>query len=334
MIDWLSYSLPYHGPVVGDQYLRLNNKTGIIEPVFHRGTSARGSFDDRVLVHVLGREMRISGNIVKFLTGQNVVGTDDIQLLARLGYEAILRALELPDCTSARRALNSGNVPLTRVDCTFHYHVGTEDDVRNWLRAMEQACTVTYRGRGQYDDGMTSWLVGGKGSRRWSFKFYCKSIELRRHPMRCPQQFRDLLTQRADGVVRGEATFRGQELKRLGFQYLRSWSKESSYELHKSLIDKMEISEQVEMKPNEEKALPRPLQSTYRHWLNGVDCRDLLTRTTFYKHRRELKSYGIDIREVCPKAENRIIPVLRVIEAEPVNREDDEQVFHQLLKAA
>ncbi len=343
MIDWVSCRFPYLGPAVGDIYLKKDWQTGEILPAWNKQVNVRGSFDAGLAVQVIGREMSLSGNVVKFLTGQNVVGTDDLGLLIRLAFEKVLVALDLPDCIYARRAIKNGNVDLTRVDCTFHYSVGSDDEVRLWLRAMESSVNVRYRGRGFYDEGMCSLIFGlkvkegrkVKGSSLSSFKIYNKLTELRKHRPTCHPKFEKTVYEMATGVVRAEALYRSKELKTKGVKYLRDWNSETSYWLHREWINKMEISANVEMKSDEMQSLPKRLRSVYKLWEQGSDLMDLYSRATFYRHRRQLLEYGIDISVIRePKEEVQVVPVLHVLEAKPVNVTEGEELFHLMLEAA
>lgn len=344
MIDWLSCRFPYHGPSVGDVYLKRDWKTGDITPAFHRKLKVEApSYSSSMQVEVIGREMSLSGNVTKFLTGQNVVGTDDLHKLVRLAYEAVLEALNLPPCLVAHRAITNGNVDLSRVDCTFHYHVGTDDDVRQWIRAMETCTHVRYRGRGFYDEGMCSLMFGlkvkegqkPKGSQLSSFKFYNKTTELKKHKPTCKSVFRDTISKMALGIVRAEACYRGPELKRLGRKRLKDWNEKTCYELHRKWIDKMEISANVEVKEAIVQNMPKKLLPVYKNWINGEDMMAIYSRSAFYRHRKQMLEYGIDIQTIKENKSNVIvIPVLRVLEATPVHVSEGENLFQTMLRAA
>jgi hypothetical protein len=43
--------------------------------------------------------------------------------------------------------------------------------------------------------------------------------------------------------------------------------------------------------------MPNKLKMTAISWINGMDCRCLLPHRTFYRHRKELMPYGLDISE-------------------------------------
>lgn len=344
MIDWVTCKIPYlPDQQVGDIYFKKEWSTGEILPAWNKPVSVKGSFDAGLQVQVIGREMTISGNVVKYLTGQNVVGSDDLHMLIKLTYETVIEKLGLQDCLAARRAIKTGNVALTRVDCTFHYHVGSDDDVRTWLRAMESSVNVRYRGRGFFDEGMCSLMFGlrvkegqkPKGSSLSSFKFYNKLTEMKKHKPTCNPKFTKQIHDMATGVVRAEALYRSKELLTKGAKFLRDWTSETSYQLNRDWIGKMEISANVEMKKDELDDMPKRLRSVYKLWEDGNDLMELYTRATFYRHRRDLLAFNIDIAVLRENvAPVKVVPVLHVLEAKPVNVTEGDALFLEMLEAA
>lgn len=66
--------------------------------------------------------------------------------------------------------------------------------------------------------------------------------------------------------------------------------------------------------------LPKPLLSTYRMWQAGDDITTKLKRSQFYKHRRELLSFGVDI--AIKSNVLQFQPKTRVIQLGPVSMPD------------
>jgi II/X family phage/plasmid replication protein len=334
MIDWISCSFPYRSRTVMDEFVKRSWVDGEFQPGYTKGIDFKGSYSATLRIMATGSQMSISGNPVKWLSGQNVVGINCIKTLIRETYAEVLKLMDLPDCLAAQRALRAGHVDLTRVDCTFAYKVGSDEDVVAWLMAMESACHVKHRGRGHYRGSMCSLMFGliikegekPKGSRRSSFKFYNK---LRT----CSKLYHDELKQIATGIVRGEALFRGLELRDLGLSKVHQWTLKTPYDLHKRWINNMDIAESVRLKTEDELILPRSVLSTYMHWKNAVDVKEILSKPTFYRHRKMLLEHGIDIaiapRDIDGPGET-VIPVLRVLEAEPVDESDHEELFWRL----
>lgn len=344
MIDWVSFSLPYDGPPVGLQYFKRERFDAPIEPAFSKPLNVEGSYSSTMQVHAIGGRLYVSGNPVKWLTGQNVVGTNDLRRLIDLTCEKLWPLLDLWPCPIALEALATGNVTLTRVDCTFGYHVGTDEEVATWLEAMERSCHVRFRGRGHFDRGMCSLMFGltlqegkkAKASRRSTFKFYNKWREMEKHPPTCDADTAVLLRKTVYGAVRGEACYRALELQRYGKDRLSAWTHDTALELHREWVDKMEMSETFALKTEQEQDLPRFLQSTYRHWLKGEDLQGLLSVPTFYRHRKQLLAYGIDISNPRITAEDKVkvVPIIKILRATHMPEEKGEALFWQLVARA
>ena len=83
------------------------------------------------------------------------------------------------------------------------------------------------------------------------------------------------------------------------------------------------MSEQVSITTERQLELPTNLQSSYLHWNNGVDLRAVLSKATFYRHRKGLQEFGIDIairKETIDRS--NVIPLIRVLEAVPASVPD------------
>ncbi len=337
MIDWLSIRIPYAGPPFGHEIYKRDLKSGEAVKIANRSAVVRNSAFGGFSVHVIGGEMSLSGNPVKMMTGQNVVGTEQINELAVWFFEMALIATELPDCKVARRALAHGDVEVTRVDVNKHFRVGSTGDVRQWLRAVAGSTTVTHRGRGMYDDGMASVLFGvrrkaGKlvGSTYASFKFYCKWSELKKNPPKIPQLEFDKLLGMVEGEVRAEALYRRRELLEMGLNRLSEWDHESPSKLFEKWIAKMEMPNAY--RETDVSNIPTAFRSSAQLWLSGVDVREMVSRPTFYRHRKGLLEFGIDLIAEPPKGKRTVIPVIQVIEARPVDETLREQYFWSLVE--
>ena len=56
-------------------------------------------------------------------------------------------------------------------------------------------------------------------------------------------------------------------------------------------------------------SLPPRLRLTYQAWLNGDDLKSVLPRPTFYRYRKQILEYGIDISTKSPKREKQCNPI-------------------------
>lgn len=77
-----------------------------------------------------------------------------------------------------------------------------------------------------------------------------------------------------------------------------------------------------QIKINDETLLKMParLRSTYTLWQEGHDLRNLISRTTYHRHRKDLKQYGINI-DLRPESieKSNVIPLVRILEAKPAS---------------
>jgi len=331
LIDWLTFDLPYRAARVFSQEFEKPWDSDIIRPKRISRHGVEGSFSSKMQVMCAEGRMMVSGNPVKFFTGQNVIGLHDLQELVLLTYEAILVACRIPDCPEARAAIRDGTVNLTRVDVTDHWDIGTDDDCRVFLQAVGDRATIRKRGRGHFNSDFCSvgWGFGNdlsngdkkNGSRRSTLKFYNKFEEIKRHPMTCGRAAEKLLTEWVEGKVRVEACFRGMELKRLGYKLSRDWDEQAPRDLLNTFLERLEMPDQVTLLDDTEKEVPRTVRATYDLWASGFDMKGRLPKNTFYRHRRILLEHGIDIS--IPKKDvqrpGRTLQLVRILEAKPAN---------------
>ncbi|RSQ07224.1 hypothetical protein EA713_18030, partial [Acinetobacter baumannii] len=83
-----------------------------------------------------------------------------------------------------------------------------------------------------------------------------------------------------------------------------------------------EMSDVYMLKDDVLDSLPHRLRLTYQSWLNGDDLKQILPHNTFYRYKKALREYGIDISTKSPKEKNNVIPLIRVLEAKPVGIPD------------
>lgn len=329
LIDWLTFDLPYRGARVFSQEFEKPWDSDIIRPKRISRHGVEGSFSNKMQVLCAEGRMNVSGNPVKFFSGQNIIGMYDLQELVLLTYEAVLIACNIPDCPEARAAISDGTVNLTRVDVTDHWDVGTDDDCRVFLQALGDRASIRKRGRGHFNSDFCSvgWGFGNdlsngdkkNGSRRSTLKFYNKFEEIKRHPMTCAIAAQKLLSGWIEGKVRVEACFRGMELKRLGYKLSRDWDEQAPRALLNTFLERLEMPDQVTLLDNTEVEVPRAVRASYDLWASGFCIKSRLSKPTFYRHRQILLEHGIDIS--IPKKDvqrpGRTLQLVRILEAKP-----------------
>ncbi len=66
--------------------------------------------------------------------------------------------------------------------------------------------------------------------------------------------------------------------------------------------------------------MPNKLRSTYTLWSEGHDLRSMISKSTYYRHRIDLKEYGINI-DLRPESTNKtnVVPLVKILEAVPAD---------------
>jgi II/X family phage/plasmid replication protein len=79
-------------------------------------------------------------------------------------------------------------------------------------------------------------------------------------------------------------------------------------------------AEQIKLPTDKANELPNKLKSTYTLWSEGHDLRSMMSRRTYYYHRKMLIEYGIDI-DIQPNQHSttNVVPMFRIIEAVPTH---------------
>lgn len=340
MIDWLSAILPLPYKVPGGHVVRIS-PDGEIQSEAMQPYRVTGSFDDTVMVsnvHAL-KEHRgqpvslndletyvyISGNPAKFLQGHNVYGTWDLQQLAAKFFRTVARSLgvSLDDSIQWAEIGWNGDYEVTRIDLTENYRVeGGYQAVSRWIYSAHKTARMSHKSASM-SGGNT--LYFGKNSRRHSVKIYNKYLELLKHPI--DRKLRDAtvdcereLMDDANGLLRVEVTYRARKLRDMGCDMGKMLSIDVLRNLHRESVKGLQISEQMPNYKVCRETVGRAAYCSYLAWLGGENLKEALNDATFYRHRKTLLVYGVDLlmpRDV-QESSNNVIPLIHVLEAAPV----------------
>jgi len=326
MIDWLSVKfLFWSDEILNGGNVISTTPDGEIEYTVDKHLKVDGSHDSRILIrsepfkqdYLPGMEnvriLSVSGNPVKWFQGHNIFGTSDLTNLVFELFESLSDKFNKPQPDFIRESILDGHYTISRVDINGMFELGSRLDVIGWLSALER--TARTRHGTAVSKGNTVYF--GKNSERWSIKFYSKGQEIESHKLPGPLQLTSL-PDFANNKLRAELTLRSKELVKLGLNVGSSWFNIDVWEVYKEYMGRVEMSEQ---KPIDDIALklPRHLGLTYLSWKEGYCLKPpVLPKNTYYRHRRELLEFGIDISIPNPNKEvSNVIPLNRVIEMRP-----------------
>lgn len=150
-------------------------------------------------------------------------------------------------------------------------------------------------------------------------KFYIKSDEMLAHGCGEGRAFEYALKH---GIVRMELELKRRELSDLGWsnfnEFLKAWDMGTVHQLfaeYEAIMQMKAISNDAEFL----ESLPQQLRVIAALFLEGRDVKSLVSRATFYRHRKALLEFGIDISDERPE---RINCQVRTINIEPVQAPD------------
>jgi II/X family phage/plasmid replication protein len=330
MIDWFRGEIDFlHDPIPAGRVLSIDSD-GLIAWECVKSIDCRSSHETSLKIKSTGGNgegrataLMIDGNLCKFLQGHNVFGSRDLNTLLLLVFRKIvelygehLRGCSSPALTETK--IKKGNYKVKMVDINQLYDVGNDASVEAWLHAAEMRARSRH-GRSSRDKG-TVYL--GKSSRRWAFKFYNKAREMlakgKSHQL--PDYLQNIgLEDFIQGKLRAELRIFSKELEKHGITHGYHLTPDLINQLFTIYLGKIDMTTQATLIDEQLLKMPRWLQGSYQLWRQGADLRQLLAHNTFYRHRRELLAYGVDIAAMHLTPEhNNIMPLMRIIEAVPV----------------
>ncbi len=330
MIDWFRGEVPFlHYPLPAGRVLSIEADGSVAWDCL-KSIDCRSSHETNLKIksaggdgHGFATSLFIDGNLAKFLQGHNVFGSRDLNTLLLLSFRKIfsiyneeLNGWSNPQLAEAR--IKQGKYKVKMLDINQLYDVGNDASVEAWLHAAEmRACSR--HGRSTADKG-TVYL--GKNSRRWAFKFYNKAREMKAkgktHAL--PDYLQNVgLEEFVQGKLRAEFRIFSKELEKHGITHGYDITHDTLQHLFNTYLGKIDMTQQATLIDDQLLKMPRAVQGTYQLWRQGADLRSLFPSNTFYRHRRALLEYGIDINTMHLAPEhNNIVPLVRVIEAVPV----------------
>lgn len=326
MIDWVDFVAPFvHNEGEGSPFyageVMSTTPEGELDWGIYKRMQMLGSHSSTIQIRsgrmLDGRQaIKVSGNLVKWHQGHNVFGTNDMKGLILESLSKIMQKGNLSPSISEMESWVKGDIELSRSDVTESADFGNEKRVLNALRSLDQSANLKLRGRGQFNGHS---LLFGKGSRNWSLTLYSKGTEMNKHKL--PEGLRDSpLRAHADGLLRMEFRILSMHLKKLGLQKLWAWNENTASTVHQMMLQNLQISDATMLDSDIIDSLPTRYKLMYQSWKDGHDLRTILPRNTFYRYRRALLGYGVDIaikQDRHEAASSNVVPIRVVLVGKP-----------------
>lgn len=331
MIDWLTAVIPLKHKRINNGGVTAFDSDGVERWTMAVAKAFQGSFESSIQVksnditecREYGQLLYISGNPTKFLQGHNIIGTDDLNLLTLRLLEAIApqAGFEVDAFTKAR--VLRGDYFVKRIDINYMFELPSLFDVRAWIDAAGMK-SRTRHGRSTIKKGT---IYYGQHSKRWSFKGYSKYDEImggeKGHRLP-PHLLNSPLLAFTENKLRLELVLRAPELKKITDDEnptARQLLAIGLQELFNDYLSRLEMTANVSLRDETMCKLPRAVQGTYALWRQGFDVRSVLSKATFYRHKKDLIEFQIDISLPFDNQDNHasnVVPLVRVLEAKPV----------------
>lgn len=319
-VDWLSLaqSHPQGGlPVFTAGVVWGTDEEGEVDWRTVRARKIEGSYETSLQVRCDGETVTFSGNISRFGRPDNLFGFSFPECLRRINL--VLAHFYLPPFTTGEKyhaniKTKEGwtlkrcwtGAVVRKIDLTRNYESGSADDARRymeWLATQQGGARVQV---GTYTGGET--VDWGRGSRSVYYKVYLKGPEIRRH--KGPDALADYCD--SVGLCRFEVSFKSTWLHDYGMHYLGDLD---MGELIKAFEHRAEVLTRAKHTSDDFEQLPNHYRRTARDYLAGDDMSNRLSRRTFYRHRKALLPYGIDI--AVKRNVINFQPRVRVVEVRP-----------------
>jgi len=321
MIDWVTAKIPCNNDLRTGCVAKLDSE-GNIEWLSQSWLPVTGSHDSNFMVKSLTPQtIQVSGNPAKWLQGHNLFGINDLKRLMWLFFLSLHESLAeegLNPTIEQLELIERGEYTVSRVDINETWFLKNRADVLAWIRAASEKMSMPYRGRGVFKGDTLYW---GKGSKYYYLKCYSKGDEINSKKSNFPKELRTPeMLDYANRALRLELVLCSKALREWGINMPCLWSDDTAKMLLLNHVRGLEMSNNFRLSNEITQGLSSGLRLAYIAWLNGEDLRSILPKNTFYRYRRQLKGYDVDIalvRDIDKPADN-VIPLIRVLEAEPV----------------
>lgn len=319
--DWLSiYQVHTCGnlPIVRDGMVRFTDEDGQIKLDVVQKKVHKGSFETSLRISCDGNRVTLEGNVGRFDRPDNLFGYSVLDCISIANR--VLAALNLPPFTDpspmplngpygSDKGFQAVGSIITRIDLTVNYSCGSASQAPQMIRYLQSFRSGKFEPRPYRTTGV-SW---GEGSKWFYAKVYDKAADYVRHHSESSEQHDPRLYAfiKESGIVRHEITLKSRWLKQKGFWRFSLWDQVMQSRVYAMFGDVIADSAHVD----EYLEIPGRAGELALAWRDGADLRTRLSQGTYYKYKKQLLKYGIDIS--IPANVTRLNTRLEIIKLVP-----------------
>lgn len=298
--DWLSiYQVHFAGvPLVNSGHVFSVDQDGVIQWDVAQKLVHRGSHDTSIRIRSDGHRVTLEGNIGRLNRADNLFGYTVLEcvqlankLLADFGLPPFTDAAPMP---MTRKGGEDGGFQavaavITRVDLTCNWSTGSQGNVEQFIRHLQGFKS----GRQEPKPYKTTGVAWGEGSKYWYAKVYDKAGEYFRQcgkkaKAHDPALFQYMLEQ---GIARHEIELKSRYLKQNNLWRMSQWGEGMEDRIYALFNDVIQGQTHVDQYLE----IPGRAGELAVAWRDGADLKKRLSTATFYRYRKELLKYQIDI---------------------------------------
>jgi len=143
-------------------------------PVFN----SLGNSSLQVRSSIKGDSITIDGSYIKWLTGQNVIGLEELIFLCYLTFKKVCKQLNLKPTKEELADVKTGKFELISLDYTVHCDAKSRKRTLFLQREIKKVWSTTRSNYAHYKNHQTLYVNKCKYS-RWIFKSYLKGLEIK-----------------------------------------------------------------------------------------------------------------------------------------------------------
>ena len=301
LLDTIRFIVAIHHQLWFDGQIRLFN-AGTINPITRACGGGRGRFTvpgahgTTATVWSIKNhtELVIECSVARFLTGQNVFGSEDLQGQVLKVSQAVCKHLGIHPTAAEKRAIRQGRVQLSRVDLVTHHKFGADADVEHFLKAMKLQLAFGSRFFSAYGNET---LYINQHSDMKTLKFYNKGREINAHKLHPELPRRLHIEAVCQGLLRVEHTMRLRYLKTQRIKQVRDWDATTARLALRTSVTELQLRNVRLMQYEPRAALKNQANTLLAAHMKGVDVETIINSNRALKaHAREIaEATGINI---------------------------------------
>lgn len=320
--DWLSIYQVHCGgvPLVNAGHVFSVDADGVVQWDVPQKLVHRGSHDTSIRIRSDGFRVSLEGNIGRFDRADNLFGYSVLEcvqlanrLLSSFGLPPFTDAAPMP--LVAKGGEDGGyqavGAVITRIDLTCNWSTGSAGNCEQFIRFLQGFKSGKQEPRAYKTTGV-AW---GEGSKYWYAKVYDKAAEYYRQIGKQAKGFDPVLFayMSENGIARHEISLKSRYLKQHNLWRFSQWGKGMDTEGRVYALFNDVVGGEAHVDSFLE--IPGRAGELAVAWRDGADLKKRLAQNTYYRYRRELLKYGIDI--AIPSNVKRLQQRVEVIAVSP-----------------